>query len=275
MKPSNYSNRTDLVVCLHASASSSRQWKGLATELASELEVICPDLVGYGKAAPFDDTGAFGFSKEIHTVVDQIGTRWTDSRTRIHLVGHSYGAATAIQFAHRLPERVASLTLFEPVLFALLANDDALSREFDEISQFGNYIRSKVGRRFGRKKAARRFIEYWTGKGVWQFLPAERRQRFARLMPKVAAEFEAIASSPIHRRDLESLDVPVRLIYGSATRGPTRAVSEMLAATLPNVEAFEMSDANHMAPVTTPDRVNPMFAAHIRRVAGLEFRAAA
>jgi len=275
MKPSNHSEQSDLVICLHASASSSHQWSGLAAELASDFEVISPDLVGYGKRAPFDETAAFGFAKEIETVVDQMGVRWIDSQTRIHLVGHSYGAATAIHFAHRFPERVASLTVFEPVLFGLLADDDASSNEYGEISQFGNYIRSKVGRRFGRKKAARRFIEYWSGKGVWQFLPAERRQRFARLMPKVAAEFEAIASSPIHRRDLESLDVPVRLIYGSATRGPARAVSEMLASTFPNVDAFELNGATHMAPVTIPDQVNPLFAAHVRRAAGLEFRAAA
>ena len=266
---------SNLVVCLHASASSARQWQGLAGELAGVVDVIAPKLVGYGDAAPFDETTSFGFDSEIDAVVDQIGARWLDAGTRIHLVGHSYGAATAVHFAHRFPERVASLTLFEPVMFRLLADVERWSAEWREICLVGNYVRSKVGRRFGRKKAARRFIEYWSGKGVWQFLPADRRQRFARAMTKVAAEFEAIKCSPIQRRDLELLEMPVRLIYGSGTRAPARAVSKVLAATLPNAELSALDNAGHMAPVTMPDRVNPLIIEHIERYLPVRMRAAA
>ena len=42
------------------------------------------------------------------------------STAPVHLVGHSYGGAVALQFALRWPGRVASLTLYEPARFALL-----------------------------------------------------------------------------------------------------------------------------------------------------------
>jgi pimeloyl-ACP methyl ester carboxylesterase len=275
MTRNKFKTESNLVICLHASASSARQWQGLAGQLAGEIEVLSPQLTGYGEAVPFDETAPFGFSTEIDAVVEQIGERWFDTETRIHLVGHSYGAATAMHFAHRYPERVGSLTLFEPVMFQLLADDEHWYQECREISLLGNYVRSKVGRRFGRKKAARRFIEYWSGKGVWQLLPAERRERFARMMPKVAAEFEAIKSSQVQRRDLESLEMPVRLLYGTATRAPARAVSEVLAAALPNAELIALDNAEHMAPVTAPDRVNPLIGEHLERYLPARLRAAA
>jgi lipase len=36
----------------------------------------------------------------------------------VHLIGHSFGATVALRLAIEAPERVASLTLIEPVLFA-------------------------------------------------------------------------------------------------------------------------------------------------------------
>ena len=266
---------SNLVVCLHASASSARQWRGLAGQLAADVDVLSPHLVGYGESAPFDETAPFGFSTEIEALADQLGCRWLDAATRIHLVGHSYGAAVALHFAQRFPGRVGSLTLFEPVMFRLLADDDRWNEEYREICLVGNYVRSKVGRRFGRKKAARRFIEYWSGKGVWQFLPADRRQRFAQAMPKVAAEFEAIKSSPIRCRDLETLEMPVRLICGRSTRTPARAVSEILAAALPRSELLVLDNAGHMAPVTESERVNPLIIEQVGRHLPAPLRTAA
>lgn len=272
---SNIDRSSNLVVCLHASASSARQWQGLAGDLAGEVEVLSPQLTGYGKVAPFDETSPFGFSTEIDAVTEQLGVRWQDPQTKIHLVGHSYGAATAMHFAHRYPDRVGSLTLFEPVMFHLLVDDETWHRECREICLVGNYVRSKVGRRFGKKKAARRFIEYWSGKGVWQFLPAERRVRFARLMPKVAAEFEAIKRSPVARDDLEALAMPVRLICGTRTKRPARAVVEILAHLLPNADVQMLENAGHMAPITMPERTDPLYAEHIRAAVGPDLRAAA
>ena len=144
---------SNLVVCLHASASSARQWQSLADELAGNVEVLLPHLVGYGQAAPFDETAPYSFSTEIDAVVDQIGSRWLEDGTKIHLVGHSYGAATALHLAQRFPERIASLTLFEPILFRLLADDEGWSKECLEICLVGNYVRSKAYGSFSRTGA--------------------------------------------------------------------------------------------------------------------------
>ena len=69
--------------------------------------------------------------------------------------------------------------------------------------------------------------------------------------------------------------MPVRLICGSSTRAPARAVSNVLATVLPNAELLELDNAGHMAPVTVPDRVNPLIVQHIERFLPTRIRAAA
>jgi len=264
-----------VVLCLHASASSSRQWTALGQLLEPHARVLAPDLVGYGRGMPFVATQAFGFEKEIDNLLQQLGSDWREQDSRLHVVGHSYGAATALEFALRFPDRVASLCLFEPVLFNLLAEDERWSAAVGEIRTVGNQIRAKVGRRFGRSKAARRFIEYWSGKGVWQLLPAERRKRFSRLMPNVAAEFDAIVGSKATLAELGRLDVPVRLIFGAGTRAPARAVAHVLSHCLQRIEAIEVPGVGHMAPVTNPELINPLIAGHLQRYVRSAYRVAA
>jgi pimeloyl-ACP methyl ester carboxylesterase len=264
-----------LIVCLHASASSRRQWNALIDGLGTEVTVMAPDLVGYGNGAAFVPTEAFGFEREIANLQDQLGSAGRAGGRKLHLVGHSYGAATALAFALRYPERVASLSLFEPVLFNLLADDPGRETVAGEIRRVCNQVRARAGRRFGRPKAARCFIEYWSGKGVWQFLPSERRKRFSRLMPKVAAEFDAILGSTITAAEIAALDVPVQLMYGSGTRAPARAVARILSATLPRVDTIEISGVGHMAPITSPQRINPLILRHLERHLPASYAAAA
>ena len=40
----------DAVVCIHASASSSGQWRPLMEQLSERYRLIAPDLLGYGRS---------------------------------------------------------------------------------------------------------------------------------------------------------------------------------------------------------------------------------
>ena len=124
----------------------------------------------------------------------------------------------------------------------------------------------------GRFKAARRFIEYWSGEGAWQYVSLKRRCRFARLMPKVVAEFEAILSSGVKAETFAKLDIPVRIICGTRTRATAELTARRLAAALPNVEFVSAEGADHMGPTNRPNAINPLIAEHLcqslrRRVA--------
>ena len=258
-------NNQPLAVCLHASASSPGQWRGLRDLLETEIRVVTPQMVGYGQGEHFKPGSKFRMRDEVLSILRQIEDETGKRNGPLHLIGHSYGAATALAIAALYPERVASLTLYEPVQFLLLFEDGLRSEPGREILSVWRYAKAHLRNMRHREKAAKKFIEYWSGQGVWQNIPRKRQLRFASLMPKVVAEFEALLSCGVSAESFANLNVPVRLICGADTRVTAARVSEVLASVLPNVEFQVLEGASHMAPTTDPDRLNPILAEHVCR----------
>ena len=256
-------NNQPLAVCLHASASSSQQWNKLRHELEGSIRTVAPDMVGYGKGLRYRKGSRFHFDQELDNILLQVQRETGKQNGPLHVIGHSYGGATALQLAMRHPNRVASLTLYEPVQFLLLFANGLESAAAREIVDVRNYAVSCGSTPWGLMKAARRFIEYWSGEGIWDHLDWKRRLYFARKMPKVLAEFDAILSAGVTAEDFAKLNIPVRLICGTNTRRSARRVAEILAATLPNVEYIEVEGAAHMAPVTQAKLINPLIVENV------------
>ena len=102
------------VVAVHGSASSGGQWRRLVDELAPVFDVVTPDLPGYGQQQNIASLGKPTLSGDAADL-ERIARR---AEAPIHIVAHSYGGAVALNFAINNPERVASLTLIEPVLWS-------------------------------------------------------------------------------------------------------------------------------------------------------------
>ena len=119
------------IVLLHSSMSSKAQWATLSTQLADKYRCIPLDLLGYG-AAPFPAGAGPDY---VHTLAHEAEAINAALATELapgepfHLVGHSYGGASALHLARQAPERVLSLALHEPVAFHLLPAHDASKLE--------------------------------------------------------------------------------------------------------------------------------------------------
>lgn len=255
-------NVQPLAVCLHGSASSARQWLQLEETLEPHVRTIAPCLIGYGPV-PFTQGKNLRLDDEAENVIRQVAQMTGKTNGPLHLVGHSYGGAVALQLALRYPDRVASLTLYEPAQFLLLFADGLRSSAAQEIRSVALRVVAGTQSPWGRHKAARVFIDYWNGAGAWRSIPFKRQRRLARLVPKVAAEFGAIASAGVSADDFAALGIPVRLISGSRTRRTACEVTKQLAAILPDVEHIEIPGMTHMAPCTHPERINPIFSEHV------------
>jgi pimeloyl-ACP methyl ester carboxylesterase len=177
-----------------------------------------------------------------------------------HLIGHSFGATVALRLAVEDPGAVASLTLVEPVLFALLAETDpatfAVERqaaaETDAAMDAGDWAR-----------AADLFLARWgAGRGVADERSAAMRAR----MPLVAATQRATsrpATAAVRRNDLVRIACPVLLVGGTASPPVIAAILDALAAGLPMARRVEISGAGHMVPVTHPGPVSDAIAAFL------------
>ena len=79
------------VVCLHANASSSSQWRELQERLSPHRRVLAPDAYGAGKSPEWPSDRVISLSDEVallEPLLDRAGSP-------LSLVGHSYGAAVA------------------------------------------------------------------------------------------------------------------------------------------------------------------------------------
>jgi pimeloyl-ACP methyl ester carboxylesterase len=263
MTTKSIENNQPLAVCLHTSASSGRQWQELSASLEERIRMITPDLVGYGKGNRYRRGSRFHFDEEVRNVLRQIKAETGKDNGPLHLVGHSYGAAVALQIALTYPERVASLTLYEPAQFLLLFADGLNSPEGREILALRKFMHENMKSPIGRWSVAKKYIDYWSGEGSWNNMSFLRQRALVGLMPKVAAEFEAILSANVSAADFAHLDMPVRLLLGSETHATARKVTEVLNDVLPNVELVTVDGAEHMAPATQADKINPLFAGHV------------
>jgi pimeloyl-ACP methyl ester carboxylesterase len=244
------------VLCLHSSMSHGGQWRALVNRLENEFNVITPNLIGYGEATN-DFACQLRLEHEVAAVMQQID----NIDGPLHLVGHSFGGAVSLRLASMYPERVASLTLYEPVWFSLLFESGISDAETLEIERVQKALASDT--HFGQMRGAQEFIDYWAGGDGWSHLSAEQQSRLASLSSKVAAEFTALMAAGPATQELKKLNIPVRLLCGTNTRDTARRISELLAEIVPGVEYHRMPGLAHMAPVTNADDVNPLIVEHI------------
>lgn len=258
--PSRLSARTqgagDLVVCLHATAGTHAQWQGLANTLSRHWQVLLPDLHGHGMSPPFPSATMNALQADAQAVATLMDTTQPQAEARgVHLVGHSYGAVVALQIALRHPERVRSLSLYEPVAFGVLRELAPRDPALMEITDVAHTARGLV-QRGEIDQAAAFFMGYWAGDATWNQMAASQRDSIARRMPAVPRHFDACFTARWHKSLLARLTMPILLMHGSQTRTPARRVAELLAHALPNVLRAEVPGAGHLGPISHEATVN-------------------
>jgi len=237
------------VVMLHSSMSSKEQWLKLMDELCAAFEVIAIDLYGYGSGDfpgnPRSFTLADEASRVDRIIQERIGKR------QFHLIGHSYGAATALRFTYAHRERLESLSIFEPVAFHLLEKDEAL---LATIADLADQINSLIEQQ-EHSQATRMFVDYWSGQGTYNSLSAERQKFLDGYIRKVVLDFQAGINEPLTLDQYSQITIPVCMIASSQSPLQTRQIVYNLERTLPDFE-LHWVDGGHMAPITNGRTVN-------------------
>jgi pimeloyl-ACP methyl ester carboxylesterase len=250
------------VVCIHASASSSGQWRTLMERLADRFRVIAVDLYGSGKTAPWPHARPLHLDDELAL----LRSVFRAAGDRFHLIGHSFGGAIALKAALTDPGQLISLVLYEPVLFSVLMADASQSAAAREILVLRDDTIGSI--EDGNLDAsAQRFVDYWMGEGTWAATPEPRRALLAAAMRAVKLEWHAALYEPTPLNAFSAVDVPTLLLTGTTSKVPARAIVHLLTAVLPRVRLEEIEGVGHMAPLTHPDLVNPRIERFLEHVA--------
>jgi pimeloyl-ACP methyl ester carboxylesterase len=225
------------IVLLHGAGASSIMWAPLVAELTG-LSIFAIDGIG--------EPGLTVQSEAVRDTGDLVA--WLDQTLdglaldRVHLVGASYGGWTALHVALRSPERVATLTLLEPVLTRLRPYFWAHGLSVGAAFALPNSIRRPALRRLHMETAAD--------------LDA-RFSRFGRLglmkhrrgVPKPA---------PVADAELLSVRTPTLVLLGDKSEvHRSTALAAHVRATMPNVECELVANTGHSLPLDRAQTIAP------------------
>ena len=256
---SQASSSVTSVIALHCSGSGAAQWRKLGEALGSRHAFAAPEHYGCDSTGPWSGERAFTLADEAAKTVGIIDA----SRGKVHLVGHSYGGGVALRAAVERPERIASLTLYEPSAFHLLkmmgsygahalAEIVAISKRTADGVSCGDY-----------RGAAASFVDYWGGRGAWEALRPSVQDALTRWAPKAPLDFRALLDERTPASAYTGLHVPALIMRGQHAPIPTRAIAERLPMLLPEARLAIVEGAGHMGPLTHADKVNAAIVRHI------------
>ncbi len=239
------------VVMLHSSLGSKSQWTVLADRLARRFRVIAIDLCGHGDNAGVDAGKPFSLDDEVRLITSHLN-KLVPSHVRVHVVGHSWGGLVALRFAQSRRGRIASLALYDPVVFRALRDEDTALAEIKGLAErVGGLV--MAGR---RSDAVRAFVDFWGDEGSFASFPIPAQDSMARRVDVIPREFEAALRWPLSPIDLRIITVPTLLLAGARSPTVAKRIIASLSRELPN-RRVRWIDAGHMGPITHAHRVNP------------------
>lgn len=233
------------LLALHCTIAHSGAWRGVAGALGDGVRLTAPDMLSHGKSPDWDRKGDFqdAFVAGLTPLIE----------APTHLVGHSFGAVTALRLAVEQPERFQSLTLIEPVAFAVAMQDapEMVSESNEGSSGFRDAIVAGDD-----ETAARLFNREWGAGGPrWADLPEQSRAAMVRGIHVVPASHGAVQEDRpgvLKPEALARLHMPVLLLRGSTSQEIMHVINNGLARRIPHALNRVVEGAGHMLPITHP-----------------------
>jgi pimeloyl-ACP methyl ester carboxylesterase len=247
------------LVFVPGSFSSTAAWRPVGDLLNDRFRVAATSLLGCGETEETrteKDSSIDAEAEVIEAVIAHAGGP-------VHLVGHSWGGTITLCVALRRRASVASLILLDANPCDLLqqSGDDALYTEAQRVSNA--YIRAYHA---GEREAARRVIDFWTGEGSFDRLPAKVRDYAAQTTHANVLDWPAMFGFRASLSDYAALALPVFVVNGSDSHRSLRRIAEILATTLPDAKRAEIAGASHLMIGTHPREVAALIADHVDQV---------
>lgn len=245
-----YGNGPRAGLMIHCSLASSAAWSGLARHLSDDLTLTAFDMPGHGRSARWDGHAEIqGLTTEIAADFLRLEAGPAD------VIGHSFGATVALRLAVDHPGRVRSLTLIEPVFFAVARVDDPALFEDHEAQNADFTAAMTAGDMRG---AARAFLALWGDGRGWDKIPPGEQQALSEQMPLIAGAagvlFEDAAGLLAPGR-LARATMPTLLIEGSTSPPIIESIARGVQRRLPDATRVVIDGAGHMAPLTHANAV--------------------
>jgi pimeloyl-ACP methyl ester carboxylesterase len=252
-------------VLLHGWGASKIWWQPMAERLADTHTCYLPDLIGFGGSSKPTRPEAFHIERQAATIADLIRRLQLGP---VYLIGHSMGGMISITLAHRYPELVERLALFNLVVTGrcgsflragqLSLRVPILGRPLYRLGQATTQSTLTLYRRSFRMMLAR--PEHLRLPQVETFIV--RTYADYRALPLRSFEYALSALTHFDLRPfMAQVQQPTLVICGREDKQIPPADSQLLADALPQARLEWFSPAGHNPFVEYPDRCGQLLRA--------------
>lgn len=190
----------------------------------------------------------------------------------VHVVGHSYGAYTALFFALNYPELVRTVSIVEPPLIPWLRDLDGPDREaggkqYERLLQMGIEPARSALKSGDPNAAIRAMVDAIGGDGKYDSLPKFVKDKCLRNTSELRAFLASEDRYPaIDREQVRKLQIPTLILSGGKSLATARFTDPELERLIPKQfrRRVIFDDATHILWIEQPVRFRNEVLRHIR-----------
>lgn len=240
------------LLLIHGSLCDYRYWKWQIPDLVQHYRVIAPSLRHYAPLA-LEDKEGFSFTQHAQDLADLLDILNIE---KAHILGHSRGAAIALDIALRFPQQVSSLILADPGI----RNPNQLQESVEFKKESLRLIDA------GEIDAGLTlFIDTVSGEGTFKrmvrwFKDMVRENAHTLYLQRFEPPF--LMSEEL----LKLTQLPITLIGGSNSPKPFPEINRGLADLWPHAKLHTLSPASHGMNLALPHEFNHIVRTHIQQV---------
>jgi len=170
-----------------------------------------------------------------------------------HLIGHSYGALTALYMAYQHPELVRTLVLGEPPVMSLLEDNSKYSKDLYTIRE---NVQDAI-LRGNMERAVRIFLDGVMRKeGFFYQLPFHARAVLMDNAKSLGGELASV-SQRFTLEDAQKVTMPTLLVKGELSSKFLHQIIGILANCMPNSQELIIPRESHNLGLEKPQLFNP------------------
>jgi 3-oxoadipate enol-lactonase len=227
------------VLFIHGASGGAWVWQDQVARLSASLRCVSYDRRGHSRSTP----GDAGQSNATHT---------DDAAALIEalrlgpclLVASSGGACIGLELVLRYPQLLRGAVLSEPPQLSL--DPEAGSALMADIA--GPVSSAEAS---GGPRAAVDAFFAAVCPGLWAIADEPRKDRYRDNAAVLLAGLQSPAT-PITRRDLGTVALPVLVIAGADSHPALRTIAHVLADSLPDARLIELPDCGHVTYAEQP-----------------------
>jgi|GEM_PF-1129858 len=241
------------IVTVHSSGQSGRQFSRFAAEMKDRATVYCPDLLGVGQT-PLPASPPFSLALEVDAVVGLLQSVAATHGRPAMVFAHSWGGLVALEATARVPQLVARLAVYEPVIVGLAARDGSAEAQA-QVARIADIMQIPIDDDGGRRWVEA-FVDWWNAPGFFARMPEAQQQQHVATARQSQREAACVPQITLSTSSLATLTVPTLFLVGETSPTSAREAARIAAGAMPHAQLEVVAGAGHMGPLTHGPIVN-------------------